>query len=73
MVPTRTLIRPATWPIVASTNAVRSASLMVRNSPVVPRMMIPGTPTAICQSRNRCQAAKSIAVPSAVNGVMVTV
>ena len=73
MVPTSTGIRLAMWVTVASTNVRRSSSVMVRNSPVVPRMMIPGTPSASCQSRNRRQATRSIALPSSVNGVIVTV
>jgi hypothetical protein len=36
-------------------------------------MMMPGTPSLICQSTNRFQAGMSIFLPPAVNGVMVTV
>ena len=42
-------------------------------SPVLPRMMTPGTPTAICQSRKRRNAGTSIAAPSSVNGVTLPV
>ena len=73
MVPTSTGTRLATCRTVASTKARRSSSVMVRNSPVVPRMIRPGTPSASCQSTNRRQAAMSIALPSSVKGVIVTV
>ena len=72
MVPTSTCMRLRTCLTVASTNCVRSSSVRVRNSPVVPRMMIPGEPSSICQSTNRFQAAMSIFFPSSVKGVIVT-
>ena len=34
---------------------------------------MPGTPSASCQSRKRRQAGRSIALPSSVKGVIVTV
>ena len=73
MVPTSTGMRPATWLTVASINLERSSSVTVRNSPVVPRMMMPGTPTSNCQSRKRAHADRSIAERSSVKGVTVTV
>ena len=35
--------------------------------------MMPGTPTSICHSRKRESASVSIALPSSVNGVIMTV
>ena len=72
MVPTMTWQRPAQCFTVSSTRRRRSSSVTVRNSPVVPRMITPGTPEAICQSRKRFIAASSIADPSAVKGVTTT-
>ena len=73
MVPTSTGMRLATCLTVASTKRLPLLVGDVRNSPVVPRMMMPGTPSASCQSRKRRQAGRSIALPSSVKGVIVTV
>ena len=72
-VPATTGMRPRDCPTTVSTTSRRSSSVTERNSPVLPRGMRPGTPSAICQSTKRSSAAVSTAEPSSVNGVTITV
>ena len=73
MVPARTGMRPAVCSTTAEMIWVRSSSVTLRNSPVEPSAMRPGTPLSICQSTKRRSAFSSTAEPSSVNGVNMTV
>jgi hypothetical protein len=46
---------------------------MVRNSPVVPSTITPGTPDSTCQSRKAFSRPMSMLLPSSLKGVTVTV
>ena len=73
MVPARTGTRPALCSTTAEMIWVRSSRVTLRNSPVEPSAISPGTPLSICQSTKRRSAFSSTAEPSSVNGVNMTV